>query len=224
MTASENGSIGARYRSLKDLTCDDLRGRIVDGRLAPGERLVERDLADQLDVSRIVVREAIAQLVSEGLAVSLPRRGAQVTALDPEDVANLFDVRVALETLAARSAAQRRTEEDLAALDRVLREAGEATEAGDTVRAAELNADFHDVLMEAAHNPQLAALNRSISGQTRRVFRVTQDVAPDQLHREHEALVAAIRAGDARAAAKAAAQHVEEARKGALARLRELVG
>jgi DNA-binding GntR family transcriptional regulator len=219
---ADDGTMTARYRSLKDLTREDLRTRIVDGRLAPGERLVERDLAEQLDVSRIVVREAIAHLVSEGLAVTLPRRGAQVSALDAEDVANLFDVRVALETLAARTAAKRRTDEDLERLDQALRAAGEATAAGDTVLAAQLNADFHDLLTDAAHNPQLAALQRSISGQTRRVFRVTQDVAPGQLHHEHEALVEAIRAGDARGAAKAAAQHVEAARTGALARLREL--
>jgi DNA-binding GntR family transcriptional regulator len=219
---AENGAMTARYRSLKDLTCEDLRARIVDGRLAPGDRLVERDLAEQLDVSRIVVREAIAHLVGEGLAVSLPRRGAQVSALDPEDVANLFDVRVALDTLAARTAAKRRTDEDIAALEQALRAAGEATAAGDHLRAAQLNADFHDLLMDAAHNPQLTALHRSISGQIRRVFRVTQDVAPGQLHHEHEELVAAIRAGDARSAAKAAAQHVEAARAGALGRLREL--
>lgn len=218
----ESGAVSARYRSLKDLTCDDLRTRIVEGRLAPGDRLVERDLAEQLDVSRIVVREAIAQLVGEGLAVSLPRRGAQVAALDPDDVANLFDIRVALDSLAARTAAKRRTEEDLAALDRALEAAGEATAAGDDVRASQLNADFHDVLMDAAHNPQLAALHRSISGQVRRVFRITQDVAPDQLHAEHHELVEAIRAGDSRAAARAAAQHVEAARAGALARIREL--
>ena len=218
----ESGAVSARYRSLKDLTCDDLRTRIVEGRLAPGDRLVERDLAEQLDVARIVVREAIAQLVGEGLAVSLPRRGAQVAALDPDDVANLFDIRVALDSLAARTAAKRRTEEDLAALDRAREAAGEATAAGDDVRASQLNADFHDVLMDAAHNPQLAALHRSISGQVRRVFRITQDVAPDQLHAEHHELVEAIRAGDSRAAARAAAQHVEAARAGALARIREL--
>ncbi|TCJ30491.1 GntR family transcriptional regulator [Nocardioides jejuensis] len=218
----ENGAVSARYRSLKDLTCEDLRTRIVDGRLAPGERLVERDLAEQLEVSRIVVREAIAHLVSEGLAVTLPRRGAQVAPLDVDDVSNLFDIRVALDALAARTAAKRRTDDDLAALDRALRAAGEATAAGDHDRAAQLNADFHDLLMDAAHNPQLAVLHRSISGQVRRVFRITQDVAPEQLHHEHEDLLAAVRAGDSRAAARAATHHVESARAGALERLRAL--
>jgi DNA-binding GntR family transcriptional regulator len=84
-----------------------LKKRIIEVDLQPGERLVERDLADELKVSRIPLREALRLLAAEGLVVLVPHRGALVSPFTPADVRDLFDVRESLEVLAARLAAQR---------------------------------------------------------------------------------------------------------------------
>ena len=150
-------TLGGQFKSLRELVCEELRNRIIDGELQPGDRLVERDLADELDVSRIVVRQAIHHLVTEKLVLMLPRRGAQVAPMDERGVAELFEVRLTLEPLGARCAAERRTEADLARLQRVLDDARRATEAGDLRTATSLNLEFHFTLVDAGGNELLAS-------------------------------------------------------------------
>ncbi|WP_320781998.1 GntR family transcriptional regulator, partial [Streptomyces sp. CRN 30] len=100
-------SSGAPRGSLCGRAYDTLRRRIVEGELQPGQRLVERDLAAELEVSRIPLREALRLLEADGLVVLVPRRGALVAPFAPADVRHLFDVRESLEALAARLAAGR---------------------------------------------------------------------------------------------------------------------
>ncbi|GEM35413.1 hypothetical protein NN3_64200 [Nocardia neocaledoniensis NBRC 108232] len=92
-------------KSLRDRAYEELRDRIVDLRLSPGQRLVERDLATELEISRIPLREALQLLEREGLVVIVPRQGAIVAPFTVTDVRDLFDVRESLEVLAARLAA-----------------------------------------------------------------------------------------------------------------------
>ena len=212
-------TLGRQFKSLRDLVCEELRDRIVEGTLRPADRLIERDLADELDVSRIVVREAIQQLVAEKLAVMLPRRGAQVAPLDERGVAELFEVRLNLETLAARCAAERRTDADLDRLQRVLDDARRATEAGDIREATRLNVEFHFAIVDASGNELLASMLRSLGGPVRRVFRMAQNGMPHELDPEHEALLAAIRAQDVDMAGRLAYDHIEATRSPALHRI-----
>src|ERR1051325_10658381 len=89
------------YRTLNDLVTDRLRTAILSGQLPPGTALNQRDIADQLSVSRMPVREAFRTLELEGLIRGLPRRKAVVVALQPEDVADIFDILATLEGRAA---------------------------------------------------------------------------------------------------------------------------
>ncbi|UUW92029.1 GntR family transcriptional regulator [Pimelobacter simplex] len=216
-------TLGSRYRSLRDLVLEELRDQIIERRLAPGERLVERDLAEVLDVSRIVVREAIQQLAAEGMVTVLPRRGAQVAALDPDSALHLFEVRIGLESMAATAAAERRTDADLARLDRLIVEAQEATRAGDRKRATHLNMEFHEAVVDAAGNPLLGSIFRSLSGRALQLFRIGQDVDAHGLHHEHVELVAVLRAGDAERAGAMMAEHIAGSREGTIERVRQLV-
>ena len=93
-----------------------LRGQIIDGARAPGSRLVERDIAAELTVSRIPVRDALRDLVSEGLVTPRPRTWAVVRTFTTTDIDELIEVRSAMETLAFRRAAERGTADQLAAL------------------------------------------------------------------------------------------------------------
>ena len=223
MTAtSGEGTLGSRYRSLRELVCDELRDRIIEHQLAPGERLVERDLADALDVSRIVIREAIHQLSSEGLVTIAPRRGAHVATLDPADAENLFEVRIGLESMAAGAAAERRTEQDLAQFDALMAQARAATRAGDAKRAAHLNMDFHQAVVDASGNPLMGSIFRSLSGRALQLFRIGQDVDAHGLHDEHVDLVAALRDRDADRARALMADHIAATRESTIERVRAL--
>lgn len=102
--------------SLRDRAYQELRRRIVSTELAPGQRLVERDLAAELEVSRIPLREALRLLEADGLVVLVPHKGALVSPFTPADVRDLFDVRESLEALAARLTAERRDDAGLARL------------------------------------------------------------------------------------------------------------
>ena len=113
-------TIGASHRPLRDKVVDELRQRIIDGVYEPGDRLTEERLADDFGVSRNPVREAIRVLQGEGFLVAQPRRGAVVASLSEQDVVDLFDVRLSLEVLAAKLAAERAGTTGTAALDRLL--------------------------------------------------------------------------------------------------------
>lgn len=206
-------TIGAQFRSLRDVVVDNLRERIIEGELEPGRRLVERDLATELDVSRITLREALQQLASEGLVTLAPRRGAWVSSLSLDDVHHLFDVRVPLEVLAARSAALRRTDADLERLEAAVAGSRTAVDGGDPSQAAHHNVGFHLVIVEAAANPVLTSMIGSIAGQLQRLFRLAQEFDDSALPEEHAELLDALRRGDADEAGRIMHDHIEATRQ-----------
>jgi DNA-binding GntR family transcriptional regulator len=144
-----------------------LRDEILDGVRAPGSRLVERDLAAELGVSRIPVRDALRELVAEGLVTPRPRTWAVVREFTASDVADLNEVREAFETLTFRLAAQRRTRAGLDRLRAVVETELEAAKAGDGVRARRAAADFHEVVTSLAANELLDDLSRTLSSRMR---------------------------------------------------------
>ena len=117
-----DGRVGDVHPSLVDAVQDYIRDKIVSGELQPGQRLVERELAEATGASRIPVREAIRGLASERFVTLVPRRGAVVTALVPEDLDEIFEVREALEVQECVLAAQKATPEERAAFGRAGRE------------------------------------------------------------------------------------------------------
>ena len=108
------------YRTLNDIVTDQLREAILSGQFPPGTTLNQRDIADQLSVSRMPVREAFRALELEGLIRGLPRRKAVVVTLQPEDVADIFDILATLEARAAEKAMPYHDESTIAALRKLL--------------------------------------------------------------------------------------------------------
>src|SRR5579862_6440277 len=102
--------------ALPEAAAERLRALIIEGELAPGARLNERELSERLGVSRTPLREAFRMLAADGLLVQLPNRGAQVVSLSRDDARHAFEVMAALEGLAGELAAARVTEPDLADL------------------------------------------------------------------------------------------------------------
>jgi len=210
-------TLGTEHRPLRSLVCDELRRLVITGELAPGTRLVEDRLAARLGVSRNPVREALQALAAEGFVELSPRRGAVVASVTPQQAEDLFDVRVALEALAARLAARNAGPAGVARLHAVLRQARHATEAGDLDRVAALNTDFHGAVVELGGNDYLAMLVAPLSRRVQWVFRASAEQRGLHSWSEHEGLVQAIAAGDEAHAEALAVDHVRAARASYLA-------
>src|ERR1700759_4724253 len=105
---------------LREQATDRVRAAILDLRLRPGQRLIERELVENLGVSRATIREVIRQLATEGLVTVVPQRGAEVTALLDSDSSDIYEMRAALEALAVRRFVQRASDRDVGELRRAV--------------------------------------------------------------------------------------------------------
>ena len=188
-----------------------LREDILSGTLAPASKLVEREIAEDLGVSRVPVREALKTLAAEGLVILRPRTSATVREFTPVDMADLDEVRSALEVLAFRLAANRRTREGLgllrAALDREVR----AWQAGDHAHAAIEAANFHEIVTSIAGNDMLLEIDRLLRGRIRRRL-VQQETDAERSVREHEALYEAIAMRDVAQTSALILEHMDNIR------------
>jgi DNA-binding GntR family transcriptional regulator len=207
-------TLGAAHAPLRDQVREEIRQRISDGRLAPGDKMVERELAAELGVSRVPVREALRTLETEGFVQVVPRKGVVVRHLSRRDVEELFDVREALEVLATRRAAERATADELARLRRTLDKGRAALRRGDNVTAQACNEAFHDAIVTMAHNELLGGLLEPLQGRLHWLFRQNEDLA--ELVDEHRELYAAIASGDPDRAGVFALEHVRVNREIAL--------
>ena len=188
-----------------------LQELIFSGELQPGSPLSVPALAARLNVSRTPVREAVQQLIYEGLATHTRNAGARVTLLDEEAVKSVFVVREVLDGLAAQNAtlnASRATVEQLRKMVQVQREM--LDESADRFRDAKLDLEFHTLIRDTAGNRPLSDALARLDGQSH-LYR--SDMWTAELNRrlavgEHERIVAAIEAGDAEGARAAACAHV----------------
>jgi DNA-binding GntR family transcriptional regulator len=138
--------------------CDRIRDDIVSGTLPFGSRLTLHRLATRYATGHMPVREALRQLQGEGLVVQTPNRGARVRAVDVDFVRNIFDLRIAIEAMLARRAAERIEPQDVAALETVQRSFEACIEAKDFAGALAANRAFHRIINGAANNPEASAL------------------------------------------------------------------
>jgi DNA-binding GntR family transcriptional regulator len=183
-----------------------LRQDIIAGHLRPGDRLVERELAERFGISRVPVREAIRALVAEGFVHFETPRRTVVRRLTPNDVRELFELREALEVYAAGLAATRATPEDLAEVAELLDRAAAATEAGDAEVITDINSRLHDSIVTIAGNTLLTAALEPVAGRLRWMTRRNEEWP--QLLVEHRELYEAIASGDPDRARAHALAHV----------------
>jgi DNA-binding GntR family transcriptional regulator len=201
-----------------------LREGVIAGRYPPGSRLRERDLSESLRMSRIPIREALRQLEVEGFVVTFPNRGAVVQQLTLKDVAELFDLRLSLEVLAARQAAL--AVADGRAGDRlrtIMTEALRATRARDAVAIRQANTAFHAEVVAMTGNTLLVATMAPLLGRIRWLFALTADRDPEVEYTEHITLCDAIYSGNADLAGALAFAHIEHGRAPSLAGLADLL-
>ncbi|ANJ25533.1 GntR family transcriptional regulator [Agromyces aureus] len=202
-------------------TYETLREEILDGTLAAGTVLAEVEQAERLGVSRTPVREALARLGSDGLVAAQSARALVVAELSGGSIADLYELREALEEQAARLAARRGEPERFTALAERFRAAGELVDAGETGLAEyyAVIADFDRAIDEAAGNSHLSAALRSVRLHSTRIRRIARH-DPERLRAaagEHLLIVEAIIARDQSLAAHATHVHLHMSLRHALA-------
>lgn len=143
---------------LRKQVLDSLRAAIIQGELAPGERLTERSLTERLDVSRTVVREALRQLESEGLVKLVPNKGPVVRKLTPGEATDLYRIRGVLEGLTARLFVENASRDQRGALIAILQEISAAYESGQTDEVLETKNRFYEVLYAGANSESLSSM------------------------------------------------------------------
>lgn len=171
-----------------------LRDDIVLGRRAPGSRLVERDIAAELQVSRLPVREAIRALVGEGIVVARPRTWAVVREFTQRDIQDFGEVREAIETLIFVFAAERHDEAGLARLREAYEREASAAADGDSDGARTAAADFHEIATELAGNEMLSELIGVFVTRLRWLFGQHDDLPA--MAEEHRVILEAMEARD----------------------------
>jgi DNA-binding GntR family transcriptional regulator len=202
------------HPSLQGKVYEHLKRAILSAEIKPGERLLEAQLAQSLGVSRIPLREAIRKLERDGLVVAVPRRGVYASSLSPRDIDDVYAVRAVLEGLAARLAAEHRTEEQLARLDAVVAEMKAQAKRGDSNGLFATGRSFHELVLEASGNAKLVPLMELMRSQIERIRQLRMQVSSrtHDVYREYAAIRDAIRRGDGATAEAEMRAHVERPR------------
>lgn len=189
-----------------------LREQIVRGELAEGEPLRQDALAIRFHTSRVPIREALRQLEVEGLVTFHPRRGATVTKLEPSEVLEMFEIRLALECHALRTAIPNMTGEDFDGIDAIMRRYKPKMSPVDWDA---MNWEFHAALYLPAHRPRLFHLIKSNYLQASRFLRVrlARATGSERPHREHMQILDACRTRAVDRAVALLAAHIDDSRK-----------
>ncbi len=146
------------HLTLREQILDTIRKQILRGKLKPGERVAEPELAEQFGISRTPIREAFRQLESEGYLTVVPRRGAVVASLSDRDVQEFYAIRSVLEGYAAELAAGHLSEKDLARLDTINQKLKRSAQTGNGKAFCQAYDEFHATFLKASDNSKLFEL------------------------------------------------------------------
>ena len=216
MTARGSGEfdkVVAVFQPLRNDVYVALRRAILLQHLSPGDRVVEAELARQMQISRGPIRESLGQLEQEGYVEYRPRKGFYVTLLSAERALDQYTVRAELEGLAVRLATPRVTDADLAALQEHIDAMVGHARTGDADNLLLADVAFHELMCQLAGNPVLFKAWRALGPDSWTLFSGRQQDGhhpPTELATRHVPILDAIRGGDVEAAARAARDHILE--------------
>ena len=199
------------YLPLRDVVFQTLRGAILKGDLKPGERLMELQLASKLGVSRTPIREAIRMLEQEGLAVTIPRKGAEVAKMTEKDMEDVLQIRLSLEALAVRLSCENITPAALQELKVAMEDFEEKTKSSQFVEMAKADVKFHEILYKASNNPKLQQLLSNLREQMYRyrVEYLKDETIYPRLLKEHKDIAESLRRKDKSRASETMREHVK---------------
>ncbi|HVW30027.1 MAG TPA: GntR family transcriptional regulator [Polyangiaceae bacterium] len=210
--ASSWASSGDGHRTLAERALAALHEGIVSGELAAGQRLRIEELAAALNMSHLPIREAIRQLESRGLVEHIPHRGARVTELSVADAVQIYDARLLIEPEILRRAAERFTDDDVAAARTALARHNEVSAGDRRVETWQTHTEFHFALYDPCGSPWLLRVVKPL-WETSQRYRLTIPAVNAEQRRvesavEHEEMLLACSARDGERAAKALYDHL----------------
>jgi DNA-binding GntR family transcriptional regulator len=204
----------SEHKPIRDEVFASLRDAILNGHFEPGQRLVEKELAKQMDISRTPIREALRKLELEGLVAYTPRKGVVVVGVSSQDALEIYTICAVLEGLAARLAASNRSEEELTDLKKILSEMKKCIEKNNINRLITLHANFHHSCARASKSPRLYQMITSLRDYVKNFTEISYYL-PGRLRygwEEHQGIVEAIDKKDDDLAEYAARNHLMQAK------------
>lgn len=198
------------YRPLREVIFNTLRKAIVQGDLAPGERLMEVKLAEKMGVSRTPVREAIRKLEIEGLVIMEPRKGVYVAEVTNKDVNDVLELRSFLDGFATRLAAKRMDKKDLDKIKEIQKEFESFAKNKDLDGAIKKDIEFHELVYNSSKNEKLIQILNNLREQVDRfrVIYLKQVNIYSAVTKEHKEIIAALESANEEQSEKAAIQHI----------------
>jgi DNA-binding GntR family transcriptional regulator len=210
--------------NLREHILHQLRTVILDGTYRPGDRLVELTIADQLQVSRAPVREALCALEQEGVIVQVPRRGYFVVDFDEKDLEEVYSLRLLLEKEALQRAAYRARGEDYEQMQQLIDALAKATaDPTDPGTIVDIDLEFHERICRLADHSRLLSAWNNLRMQTQILVGVTSRTHydnPDEPRERHQVILDALRAKDVKRAQQVLQEHVMDAQERARRALR----
>jgi DNA-binding GntR family transcriptional regulator len=213
--APTNGRVPLRSL-LKDLAYEQIKRRLLNNDYPPGSFLSERQLAENLGMSKTPVKAALGRLESEGLISVSPQQGIVVRELTVGEIADQYEIRSALESYAVRSVAGQLTEDQVARVRGNLRAQARLRGTGNVSKGVELDAEFHSQFIEFLGNRELLRVVGQLREKMQRVVTQVFRICPTRMetsHEEHAAIASAVIQGDGNGAAEVVIRHLEAGKR-----------
>ncbi|MFE8072496.1 GntR family transcriptional regulator [Marinobacteraceae bacterium S3BR75-40.1] len=219
-----DGPVKSKTRADEALLC--LQTAIIEGELAPGEKIGEVELCERFNLTRGPLREALGRLESRGLLVRRPHAGVKVVSISGEELVELYEIREVMEGLAARQAAERMTDQEIADLQALLdgHEKMVAQAGGQAYYQDEGDYDFHYCIVTGSHNQKLAQMLMGNLYYLLRLYRCRFSTAtgrPQKALKEHRNIADAIAQRDGELAQFLMQRHINAARRNIEVRLED---
>jgi len=214
--ALSTGLAALKLQSTADRVCEELRRLVVSGALEPGQRLNEKDVAEQLGVSRSPVREALQRLVGERLLIAERNKSVTVKRFTIEDINEIYDARIAIESHAAATviaAGPQKIAETTALLEHALQRLRAALDTGERIVIAEADLAFHQQLVRCGGNSRLSEAYLLLSAETVTCMTRLENARPsgDELIQDHRDFIHALTTQDPNRTSRVIAQHLDRA-------------
>jgi len=199
-------------KPIRDIIHETLRNAILDGKIRPGERIVEKEYADRFEISRTPVREAIRKLEIEGLVEYIPRKGVVAKEIDAMDIMEIYLIRRNLESLAIKYVIQNITPAQIRELEDIIFETEEAEQKGDIDSVFQLSKEFNKRLLKAGRMPRLTALINSLQESNERIRRISMSHEERRTGavKEHKAILQTIKEKDLKKAETLITGHLKK--------------
>ena len=213
MSKIEHNENDSNLHSLRGKVFSQIQNDILNGKFQPGDSLIETRLSEDLGVSRTPIREALRQLELEGLVQSIPNKGVVVTGVSTKDIKDIYTIRMMIEGLAARLAAENITEDEINELKECLDLEEFYTIKNDTEQVLKLDSKFHGIIFKASKSKPLLYMLGTFHLYIRRArnISISSPGRAQQAFLEHRAIFKAISEGNAKMAESLTTDHVKNA-------------